>query len=80
MQKTLSLALFALIFGLNKAQVCDLTESGPIKSTADGETIENLYILASPTDDTALKISHENVTIRNVVIHHAANARGIYYW
>jgi hypothetical protein len=39
-----------------------------------------LYILASPTDDTALKITHDNVTVKNVVIHHAANARGIYYW
>jgi len=36
MQTTLTFALFALIFGLNKAQVCDLTESGPMKSTADG--------------------------------------------
>lgn len=39
-----------------------------------------MYILASPTDDTALKITHDNVTVKNVVIHHAANARGIYYW
>jgi len=39
-----------------------------------------LYILATPTDDTALKITHDNVTVKNVVIHHAANARGIYYW
>jgi len=42
--------------------------------------IENLYILASPTEDTALEIVHQNVTIKNVVIHHAANSRGIFTW
>lgn len=51
-----------------------------MKSSSDGETIENMYIYCSPTDDTCLKIAHENVTVKNVVIHHAANARGIYYW
>jgi hypothetical protein len=73
-------AYLSLILGLTKSQICDLTESGATSSSADGETIENLYILATPTDDTALRITHENVTIKNVVIHHAANSRGLFGW
>ena len=42
--------------------------------------IENYYLFSPPDNDTALKITHKNVTIRNVVIHHAANSRGIYFW
>ena len=68
-----------------KAQACladiGLTRvEGPQKSTGDGTTIENLYIVSSPENDTALHISHKNVTVKNVVIHHAANSRGIYFW
>ena len=46
-----------------------------------------MIIVVDPTSDTdesndnALKIANkQNVTIRNVVIYHAANGRGIYAW
>jgi len=50
------------------------------RSTADGQVIENLYIYSPPDNDTSLFINHKNVTVRNVVIHHAANSRGLYFW
>ena len=60
-----------------------MTVSGPVKVTVDGTTIENLIIIADPTsDDTAndqaLRIVAEDVTVRNVLIYHAANGQGIY--
>jgi hypothetical protein len=42
--------------------------------------LENLYVVVDPTVDNAMRITHKNVTIRNVLIHHAANARGIFFW
>ena len=58
---------------------------GPYLAWRDNEIIENKIIIADPTDDTeendfALKISGENVTVRNVIIYHASNAMGIYGW
>ena len=58
---------------------------GPYLAWRDNEIIENKIIIADPTDDTgendfALKISGDNVTLRNVIIYHASNAMGIYAW
>lgn len=45
-----------------------------------------MIIYAEPTsenaskNDYALKISKENVTVRNVIIYHAANGMGIFGW
>lgn len=36
-------------------------------------------MVVDPTVDNAIRITHKNVTIRNVLVHHAANARGIYF-
>ena len=58
----------------------NLEPTAPFKSTSDGQVIENLYIYADPTEDTALHIKHDNVTVRNVVIHHAANSRGLFFF
>ena len=70
-----------LLLGSTKATCGSLTRSeGAHKSKKDGEVIENLYIYSPPDNDTALKISHKNVIVKNVVIHHAANSRGIYGW
>ena len=61
-----------------------MTVSGPIKVTADGTTIEDMIIIADPTlegsteNDQALRIVAEDVTVRNVLIYHAANGMGIY--
>ena len=45
-----------------------LTATGPISSKKHGEVIENLYVYASPTQDTAVFIRHTNVTVKNVVV------------
>lgn len=37
-----------------------------------------MVITGLPTDTIALKIQAENVTLRNVVVYHAANGQGIY--
>ena len=64
--------------------VCsDYTVSGPIKIWEDHTVIENMVIYADPADltrqnDQAVRIVAEHVTLRNVVIYHAANAMGIY--
>ena len=76
----MKLATYLALLGFSKASICGLTESGPTKSTADNQIIENLYILALPTDETALRITHENVTVSNVVIHHPASTRGLFGW
>ena len=76
----MKLATYLALLGFSKASICGLTESGATRSTADNQIIENLYILATPTDETALRIFHENVTISNVVIHHAASTRGLFGW
>ena len=60
--------------------------SGPIIVKDDNTVIENTIIWADPTtasdtsNDYAIKIASnvENVTIRNVLIYHAANGMGIY--
>ena len=65
--------------------VCNNMEiSGPIVAKTDGQVIENTIIWADPTSesdtsqDYALKIVADNVTVRNVLIYHAANGMGIY--
>ena len=64
--------------------VCsNYTVSGPIRIRDDHTVIENTVIYADPADltrqnDQAVKIVAEHVTLRNVVIYHAANAMGIY--
>ena len=37
-----------------------------------------MVIIGSPSDTQALRIMAPNVTLRNVVIYHAANSQGIY--
>ena len=53
---------------------------GPQTLRTDGETFSNVIIYAEPGEDTALKVVGDNITIENVLIYHAANARGIYGW
>ena len=59
---------------------------GPYVARTEGEIIENKIFIVEPSmaDDTsndyALKIVRDNVTVRNVIIYHAANAIGIYGW
>ena len=53
--------------------------SGPINVTKDGTRIENLIIVVDPTlessteNDYALRIVADDVTVKNVLIYHAAN-------
>ena len=65
--------------------VCnDMEMVGPMNVRADNTVIENVIIYAEPTsanstkNDYALRITGDNVTIRNVLIVHAANGMGIY--
>ena len=44
----------------------------------DSKIIENKIIIAYPGDDTALWIDFPDVTIRNCIVYHPANGRGIY--
>ena len=46
----------------------------------EDEILENKIIIAEPGADFAVRVQRDNVTIRNVVIYHAANSRGIYAW
>ena len=78
-------AVAVSIQGSLSAPTCDDMElSGPMTIKEDDALIENLVIYAEPTsadstaNDYALKIVAENVTIRNVLIYHAANGMGIY--
>ena len=58
--------------------------SGPIKVRKDNTVIEDMIIYAPPTsaddhsNDYALYIKGKNVTVKNVLIYHAANGRGIF--
>ena len=60
--------------------------TGPLFIWKDGAVIEDLIIVAEPTSefdrtqDYALKIVANNVTIRNVIIYHPANGMGIFGW
>lgn len=56
-------------------QPCSLEESGPVTSSAVGQTIENLHITSTTGD--GLAIEHDNVTVRNVWVEHEGG-RGIY--
>ena len=65
--------------------VCnDMEMVGPMNVRADNTVIENVIIYAEPTsanstkNDYALRVTGDNVTIRNVLIVHAANGMGIY--
>ena len=67
--------------------VCnDMEVSGPLKVNTDGAVIENMIIWADPPGeeksdaDYALKIVAAGVTIKDVLIYHAASAMGIYAW
>lgn len=57
--------------------VSDLTLSGPVATTRDGQVIENLDIWASSRGTWAVTIRHDNVTVRNCRIRHADGAEGI---
>jgi exosome complex RNA-binding protein Rrp42 (RNase PH superfamily) len=61
--------------------------NGPVKITQNDFVLENMIIIVDPTsdedhsNDIALTIARkENVVIRNVIIYHAANGRGINAW
>ena len=62
----------------------DMELSGPMNIRQDNAIVENVIIYAEPTsadskaNDYALRITADNVTIRNVLIYHAANGMGIY--
>ena len=86
-------SLIAVVLNLSQAlrlkskDVCSkFTEHhGILNVWNDNEVIENLIITQDPTDDSkandyALRITGDNVTIRNVIIYHAANAMGIFAW
>ncbi len=45
------------------------TSTTPIRTTHDGQVIENLDLWVS--DGDAIRVDHDNVVIRNVTIHHA---------
>ena len=45
------------------------TSTTPIRTTHDGQVIENLDLWVS--DGDAIRVEHDNVVIRNVTIHHA---------
>ena len=67
--------------------VChDMEVSGPLKVNTEGATIENMIIWADPPGeeksdaDYAMKIVAPGVTVKNVLIYHAASAMGIYAW
>ena len=45
------------------------TSTTPIRTTHDGQVIENLDLWVS--DGNAIRVEHDNVVIRNVTIHHA---------
>ena len=74
---------FNLIEDYQQIQCNNMEVSGPIKVTEDGTIIENLIIVVDPTlesskeNDYALKIVAEDVTVRNVLIYHAANGMGL---
>ena len=60
--------------------------SGPLFIYKDGAVIEDLIVVAEPTSefdrtqDNAIKVVADNVIIRNVIIYHPANGKGIYGW
>ena len=67
--------------------VCnDMEVSGPMTIKEAGTVIEDTIIWVDPTsadstaNDYGLKIVVGDVTIRNVLIYHAANGMGIYAW
>ena len=58
---------------------------GPQKIWQSDVTIENTVFYGAPTDDSkvndnVLRITGKNVTLRNVIIYHAANTMGIFCW
>jgi hypothetical protein len=70
------LALSGPYLGLvRRASASGLTASGPVRSDADGQVIENLDITA--TSGNALAVVHAGVTVRNCRITHGAG-HGVY--
>jgi len=57
-----------------------MTHSGPINYVPPNTVIENTIITANPDTDVAITISTPNVTLRNVIIYHPSNGKGIYGW
>ena len=54
---------------------------GPQQINKHGDILENVIIITQPGEDTALQVANKRgVTIRNVLIYHPANGRGIYAW
>ena len=58
----------------------------PYIARTEGEVIENKIFIIEPSmaddksNDYAIKIVRDNITVRNVIIYHATNAIGIYGW
>merc|ERR1711971_490017 len=64
-----------------EVDVCsEMTHSGPINYVPANTVVENTIITASPDTDVAITISTSNVTLRNVIIYHPSNGKGIYEW
>ena len=57
-----------------------MTESGPINWVMENTVIENMIITAPPDADFAIRIQRPNVVLRNVIIYHPTNGKGIYAW
>ena len=64
----------------------DVTEVfEPLNIWKDDTVIENTVFYGQPTDDSkandnVVRIVGKNVTLKNVIIYHAANAMGIFCW
>ena len=52
----------------------------PINWVREGSIVENRVIVVPPNTDIAMRITKPNVTVRNVVIFHPANGKGIFGW
>ena len=85
-------ALFNYSIALNllngqEYDVCEDYEEvyEPLNIWRDDEIIENKVFYGMPTDDSkandnVIRITGDNVTLRNVIIYHASNAMGIFCW
>ena len=65
---------------LHDLECADMEYIGPIgpRDVKSGDIIENKIIVTMPGQDTAVEFANKkDVTLRNVIIYHPANARGI---
>ena len=71
----------AFIFAyIASAVPCRLRPSGPVVVTTPNTVVELLNITSDEAGRTALTISGaDNVTVKNVLIHHASSGKGIFF-